>query len=278
MSIVGPNAALKAERTGKTLIDRARMIFKQKGLPDFTATHIEALGAEASYGVKSAARASREVLLRLVVEHADRGALEIFARELGSVGLSCAPGTTGIYTGRPKPTPVVRLFTFFLDKSLLGRPRIQIGDGPMMDVNVPFQGGYAPAKPTTVPTADIVPNETTIELPLARLAYARSGDKGNSANIAIIARKPKYVPLLRRELTPERILEHFGHLVGGPAVRFEAPGLNALNFLISDALGGGGMASSRIDPQGKAYGQMALEMIVNVPKSWAEELAVYETA
>jgi hypothetical protein len=278
VSIVGPNAALKAERTGKTLIDRARMIFKQKGLPDFTATHIEALGAEASYGAKSATRASREVLLRLVVEHADRGALEIFARELGSVGLSCAPGTTGIYTGRPKPTPVVRLFTFFLDKSLLGRPRIQIGDGPMMDVDVPFQGGYAPAKPTTVPTADIVPNETTIELPLARLAYARSGDKGNSANIAIIARKPKYVPLLRRELTPERILEHLGHLVGGPAVRFEAPGLNALNFLISDALGGGGMASSRIDPQGKAYGQMALEMIVNVPKSWAEELAVYETA
>jgi hypothetical protein len=63
-----------------------------------------------------------------------------------------------------------------------------------------------------------------------------------------------------------------------PAVRFEAPGLNALNFLISDALGGGGMASSRIDPQGKAYGQMALEMIVNVPKSWAEELAVYGPA
>jgi hypothetical protein len=274
VSIVGPNAALKAERTGKTLIDRARMIFKQKGLPDFTATHIEALGAEASYGAKSAARASREVLLRLVVEHADRGALEIFARELGSVGLSCAPGTTGIYTGRPKPTPVVRLFTFLLDKSLLGRPRIQIGDGPMMDVDVPFQGGYASAKPTTVPTADVVPNEMTIELPLARLAYARSGDKGNSANIAIIARKPKYVPLLRRELTPERILEHLGHLVGGPAVRFEAPGLNALNFLISDALGGGGMASNRIDPQGKAYGQMALEMVVNVPKSWAEELAV----
>jgi hypothetical protein len=254
------------------------MIFKQKGLSDFAATHIEALGAEASYGAKSAARASREVLLRLVVEHADRGALEIFARELGSIGLSCAPGTTGIYAGRPKPTPVVRLFTFFLDKSVLGRPRIQIGDGPIMDVDVPFQGGYAPPRQTSVPDADSMPDESTVELPLARLAYARSGDKGNSANIAIIARKPKYVPLLRRELTPERMLEHLGHLVGGPAERFEAPGLNALNFLISDALGGGGMASRRIDPQGKAYGQMALEMIVKVPKSWAEELTVHETA
>lgn len=278
VSIVGPNAALKAERTGKALIARARMIFKQKGLSDFAATHIEALGAEASYGAKSAARASREVLLRLVVEHADRGALESFARELGSIGLSCAPGTTGIYAGRPKPTPVVRLFTFFLDKSVLGRPRIQIGDGPIMDVDVPFQGGYAPPRQTSVPDADSMPDESTVELPLARLAYARSGDKGNSANIAIIARKPKYVPLLRRELTPERTLEHLGHLVGGPAERFEAPGLNALNFLISDALGGGGMASRRIDPQGKAYGQMALEMIVKVPKSWAEELTVHETA
>jgi hypothetical protein len=278
VSIVGPNAALKAERTGKALIARARMIFKQKGLSDFAATHIEALGAEASYGAKSAARASREVLLRLVVEHADRGALEIFARELGSIGLSCAPGTTGIYAGRPKPTPVVRLFTFFLDKSVLGRPRIQIGDGPIMDVDVPFQGGYAPPRQTSVPDADSMPDESTVELPLARLAYARSGDKGNSANIAIIARKPKYVPLLRRELTPERMLEHLGHLVGGPAERFEAPGLNALNFLISDALGGGGMASRRIDPQGKAYGQMALEIIVKVPKSWAEELTVHETA
>jgi hypothetical protein len=170
----------------------------------------------------------------------------------------------------------VRLFTFFLDKSALGLPRIQIGDGPVMDVDVPFDGGFTTPRQMSTLEADSIPNESTIKLPLARLAYARSGDKGNSANIAIIARKPKYVPLLRREVTPERILEHLGHLVGGPAERFEAPGLNALNFLISDALGGGGMASRRIDPQGKAYGQMALEMIINVPKSWAEELTVYE--
>ena len=274
VSIVGPNAALKAERTGNALIARARMIFKQRGLSDFQGTHIEALGAEASYGAKSRARASREVLLRLVVEHTDRKALEIFARELGSIGLSCAPGTTGIYTGRPKPTPVVRLFTFFLDKSALGPPRIQIGDGPMMDVDVPIHGGFIPHGHTEISDAKSVADEPTIEVPLARLAYARSGDKGNLANIAIIARSPKYVPLLRRELTPELILEHLSHLVGGPAKRFEAPGLNAFNFLISDALGGGGMASRRIDPQGKAYGQMALEMIVKVPKSWEQELGI----
>ena len=68
-------------------------------------------------------------------------------------------------------------------------------------------------------------------------------------------------------------MRHFGHLVRGPAERFEAPGLNALNFVIANALGGGGMASLRIDPQGKAYGQMALEMTIATPLSWVEQAA-----
>jgi hypothetical protein len=270
ISIVGPDAARKATRTGEAMIARARANFARHGIADFTATHIEALGAEASYGT---VLASREVLLRLVVQHPSRDALEIFAREIGSVGLSCAPGTTGIYSGRPKPTPVVRLFTFFLDKRTLGRPRVQIGDAEPIEIDLPFDGGYAPSLPNSTAPADGIPVEATVDLPLRRLAYARSGDKGNSSNVAIIARRPEYLPLLRREVTPERIVAQLGHLVGGPAERFEAPGLHALNFLIADALGGGGMASLRIDPQGKAYGQMALEMTIPVPKSWAEELA-----
>jgi hypothetical protein len=272
VSIVGPRAALKAERTAGALIARSWMIFAERGLPNFTATHVEVLGAETSYGAKSAARASREVLLRLVVEHQNRDALEIFAREIGSIGLSFAPGTTGIYSGRPKPASVIRLFSFFVDKATVGRPKLQVGDRAAVEVVVPFDGGYVPPDPHRAAVTATIPRETTIDMPLSRLAYARSGDKGNDSNIAIIARKPKYMPLLRRELTPERIVEHLGHLVGGPAQRFEAPGLHALNFLIRDALGGGGMASRRIDPQGKAYGQMALEMTIPVPKSWAKEI------
>jgi hypothetical protein len=272
VSIVGPSAVPKAERTAEALIARSRMIFAERGLPDFTATHVEALGAEASYGARSTARESREVLLRLVVEHADPEALELFAREIGSIGLSFAPGTTGIYSGRPKPTPVVRLFTFFLDKAIVGRPRLRVGNRPVMEVDVPFDGGYVAPAPRRMVPPNTLPSEIMVDLPLRRLAYARSGDKGNSSNIAIIARKPEYMPLLLREVTPERIVAHLGHLVGGPAERFEAPGLNALNFLISDALGGGGMASRRIDPQGKAYGQMALEMTIPVPRSWAKAI------
>jgi hypothetical protein len=266
VSIVGPDAAAKAERTGQTLIDRAEMIFRSKNIGPFKATHIEALGAEASYGEKSRARAAREVLLRLVVVHDSREALEIFGRELGSIGLSCAPGTTGIYSGRPKPTPVVRLFTLFLDKAELGNPRLTVGDAAAVDIHVPTEGGYEPPPAVSGP-ADL-PGGTTVEVPLIKLAYARSGDKGNSSNVAIFARKPEYLPLLRGYLTPERIVAQLSQLVNGPAERFEAPGLNALNFLIQDALGGGGMASLRIDPQGKAYGQMVLEMPVPVPVAW----------
>ncbi|MFZ5692846.1 MAG: acyclic terpene utilization AtuA family protein [Pseudomonadota bacterium] len=272
VSIVGPDAVAKAERTAEALLARARMLFRQRQLPDFTATHTEVLGSESAYGPKANARGVREVLLRLVVDHADREAIDIFARELGSVGISFAQGTTGILSGRPKPTPVVRLFTFFVDKAVLGAPRVQIGDDAPFDVEVPAQGGYAAPTAMHRSSDAAAPDGTESEITLRALAIARSGDKGNSSNIAIIARDPKYVPLLRREVTPERMAAHFEGLVHGKVTRYEAPGLHAFNFLLEDALGGGGMASRRIDSQGKAFGQMALEMKIRVPRALAKEL------
>ena len=132
-----------------------------------------------------------------------------------------------------------------------------------------------------VPAPGSIPPEVTgpyEEVELRRLAYARSGDKGNSSNIAILCRKPEYVPYLRTLLTPERIASHFAQVADGPVVRYEAPGLSAFNFVMQNALGGGGMASARIDPQGKAYGQRALEMLVKVPRSWIEDLEHSKTA
>lgn len=271
VSIVGPDAVAKAEKTADALLARARMLFRQRQLADFAATHIEVLGAESAYGPKANARGVREVLMRLVVDHVDREAIDVFARELGSVGISFAQGTTGIFSGRPKPTPVVRLFTFFIDKAVLGAPKVQIGDGEPFIVGVPTQGGYV-AQPITEKTPDAAAGEADVEVDLRSLAVARSGDKGNASNIAIIARDPAYVPLLRRELTPEKIAAHFDGLVYGKVTRFEVPGLHAFNFLLEDALGGGGMASRRIDPQGKAFGQMALEMKVRVPRKLAGEI------
>ncbi|HWV53673.1 acyclic terpene utilization AtuA family protein [Pseudorhodoplanes sp.] len=271
VSIVGPDAVRKAERTAEALLARARMHFRQRQLPDFTATHIEALGSESAYASKANARHTREVLMRLVVDHVDREAIDIFARELGSVGLGFAQGTTGIFSGRPKPTPVVRLFTFFIDKAAMPAPTVQIGDAAPDAVNVPTKGGYTP-KPVVEQPSEPAAGDALVEVDLRSLAVARSGDKGNGSNIAIIARDPKYVPLIRREVTTEKMAAHFEGLVHGKVTRFEAPGINAFNFLLEDALGGGGMASRRIDPQGKAFGQMALEMKVSVPRALAQEL------
>ena len=271
VSIVGPDAAAKAERTAAAWLTRARAIFHARGLGDFSATHVEALGAEATYGAASRARGTREVVLRLVVNHADAKALDLFAREIGMIGLGFAPGTTGFPGGRPKPTPVVRLFTCFVPKSLLPAPMVAVGDAQPLAVDVPVAAG-ADAPPQGVPGDMRVPAGPTRDVPLRRLAFARSGDKGDASNIAIIARDPKHLPLLRREVTPARMAAHFAHQVAGPVERFEAPGLHALNFLLHAALGGGGMASLRIDPQGKAYGQMALEMTIPVPLAWAEEI------
>jgi len=263
VSIVGADAAAKAERTAEALISRARQTFHALGLPDFRETHVEALGAEASYGPGSRARGAREVLMRLVVTHPDAKCLDIFARELGSVGISFAPGTTGIYSGRPKPAPQIKLFTLFIEKTLLGNPVVTLG-GEHTEIDLPPGCEIGPALAEEESPGESQPGPFK-EVPLRRLALARSGDKGDSANIAIIARDPAYVGVIRREVTAERMLAHFAHLIDGPARRFEAPGVDAFNFLLQNALGGGGMASLRIDPQGKAYGQMALEMMIRVP-------------
>jgi hypothetical protein len=269
VAIVGVDAVRKAERTSQALLDRARRCFAERGWADFTAVHSDVLGAEASYGEQSRAREAREVLLRLVVEHADAKALDLFARELGSVGLSFAQGTTGLIGGRPRATPVVRLYTFFIDKSRLMSARVQLAQEAAFEVAVPVAGGYRPMEVHPEEVAGLPPDEELVEVPLLKLAHARSGDKGNTSNIAIFCRKPEYMTHLRRVLTAARMAEHFSGLVHGQVQRYEAPGLAAFNFLMHDALGGGGMASLRLDAQGKAYGQRALEMKVAVPASWA---------
>lgn len=274
VAIVGADAVRKAERTAQGLLDRARMRFATRGWSDFTATHVEVLGAEASYGPQSSARSVREVVLRLVVQHPDPKALDTFARELGSVGLSFAQGTAGLIGGRPKATPVVRLFTFLIDKAQLPAPSVRVGDAPALavPVTVPASAPESDSSGRTVSTAaPAEASETMVEVPLIRVAHARSGDKGDLSNIAIICRDRSYMDHLRTVLTPERIGEHFAGTVEGAVHRYEAPGLAAFNFVLEQALGGGGMASMRLDAQGKAYGQRALEMIVPVPARWLEQ-------
>ncbi len=101
--------------------------------------------------------------------------------------------------------------------------------------------------------------------PLRRIAHTRSGDKGDTCNIGVIAWRQEDYPLLVREVTAERVKQHFGELVKGEVERFELPNLGALNFLLHHSLGGGGTVSLRTDAQGKTFGAALLSLEIELP-------------
>lgn len=104
-----------------------------------------------------------------------------------------------------------------------------------------------------------------MKVPLSRIAHTRSGDKGDTCNLGVIALDPRYYEVLLREVTAERVKQHFGELVKGPVERFELPNLGALNFLLHQSLGGGGTVSLRTDAQGKTFGAALLGMEIELP-------------
>lgn len=107
----------------------------------------------------------------------------------------------------------------------------------------------------------------TRKVQLVKLAHARSGDKGDTANIGLIALKPEYYPLIDRQVTRARVARHFRGIIKGDVERFALPNLNALNFLLHGALGGGGTISLKTDAQGKVYSTALLRMEIDVPRS-----------
>jgi hypothetical protein len=101
---------------------------------------------------------------------------------------------------------------------------------------------------------------------LLSLAHARSGDKGDTANVGLIARKPEYYPILVKQVTAARVAQHFKGIVHGSVERYELPNLNALNFLLHGALDGGGTVSLKTDAQGKVFSTALLRMEIAVPR------------
>jgi hypothetical protein len=120
-------------------------------------------------------------------------------------------------------------------------------------------------------TAKHPSGKATSSLQLRYLAHARSGDKGNTANVGLIALVPELYPLLARQVTAARVARHFKGMVSR-VDRFELPNLNALNFLLHDALDGGGTISLKTDAQGKVYSTALLRMEIPVPTSLARRL------
>ena len=268
LTIVGENAALKARRTGEAILQRTRELFTLQGLADYTRTRIEVLGSEqANYGPHARAASVREAVLHLAVMHPDKAALELFAREIAPAGTSWSPGTTGA-GGRPSPSPAIKQFAFLVDKQRLA-PSV-LFEGVALEVAIPQGQPALPPEAPAGPTEESLPSSSAAAdlVPLIRLAWARSGDKGNHSNIGVIARRPEWLPHLRAELTPERVKAWLAHLVEGEVTRFDVPGIHAMNFLCTQALDGGGMASLRNDPLGKGMAQILLAMPVRAPAGW----------
>src|SRR5215204_4497248 len=143
LTIVGLDAARKAQRTGEAILARTRELFAQRRWLPYTRTHIEVLGAElATYGPHARTQDVREAVLQVAVMHPQKEALELFAREIAPAGTSWSPGTTGA-GGRPSPSPCIRQFAFLIDKSRL-QLQVHMDDGVQL-VQVPV--GQAPVPP-----------------------------------------------------------------------------------------------------------------------------------
>ncbi|MFL6651418.1 MAG: acyclic terpene utilization AtuA family protein, partial [Sulfurifustaceae bacterium] len=267
MVFAGRDAARKAQRHGEAVLAKTRRLLEQTGLGDYAKTSLHVVGAESLYGARAQpdTQRAREVVLRVGVHHRAREAVELFSKEFTGAALSMAPGITGLSPGRPKSAPIVRLYSFLLDKTRV--PVTVAVDGqaiaPAHTVTVGTTDAPAAPAPTT-PTVEISSPSDATTVPLVRLAVARSGDKGDSANIGVIARRPEYLPSIRAALTPAAVGAYFAHVLRGRVERFEVPGIHALNFLLHDALGGGGVASLNLDAQGKTYAQQLLDFPVPV--------------
>ena len=241
-----------------------------RGVSGFTNKSVEVIGTESTYGSHGRYSDSREVMVKIAVTHPLKEPLLFFASEIAQAATAMAPGITGLFNGRPRPSPVIKLFSFLVNKSQVNVEVVL--DDQHFAVEIP--SGTAPEKADTpLPSPHPAPEVATltgneITVPLIELAWGRSGDKGNASNIGIIARQPDYLPWIRASVNAKTVASFMKHVLDdthSDVICYELPGLHALNFLLKDSLGGGGMASLRIDPQGKAFAQQLLEMPVKIP-------------
>ena len=265
--IGGIDAAKKGRASATAVVEKVRRQLLEMKLGDFTGVDIHCIGAEETYGphARAAASATREVVVKLAVQHPNPKALKLFAREIAQAATGMAPGFTGYFGGgRPEPHMIPKLFSTLVPKD---RVSIEVAVGEdRFPVTVSGAGGF---KSPTAETEQVPVLKTDTTVPLIKLALARSGDKGDHANIGVIARKAEYLPYLRAALTAAALRKYFAHVLaggeGGTIQRWELPATMSLNFLLHHALGNGGAASLRTDPQGKAFGQMLLDYPVPVP-------------
>ncbi|WP_111856403.1 acyclic terpene utilization AtuA family protein [Acinetobacter oleivorans] len=269
--IAGREAPQKAQVIADAILTKCERVLAMRSVPPFSEKSVEILGIESTYGAHAQALNSREVVVKIAVKHIFKEACIFFASEIAQASTGMAPALAGIVGGRPKASPVIKLFSFLIDKNQIN---VEIDfDGSRYPVEIPRDTSTEQFN-TLAAGESAVYQGNEIEVPLIEIAHARSGDKGNHSNIGVIARKAEYLPWIRAALTEQAVASYMQHVLDaekGRVIRYELPGLNALNFMLENALGGGGVASLRIDPQGKAFAQQLLDMPVKVPANLLEK-------
>ena len=270
MSFVGLQAAAKAKSFADAAFTRARNVLRQHNLPDYSETSVEVIGDDSQFGAATSNPQAREVVLKIAAKHETQAGAGALLKEISGLGLATPAGLSIFAGSRAKPSPVVRLFSFLLPKDNLSIG-IDIDGQTHAFVEAAIKAQDNDASPQVPPQPTVAGR---VDVPLVKLAWGRSGDKGNKANIGIIARDAAYLPYIWAALDEDAIRHRFGHFIGDnqALARFYLPGSHAMNILIEDALGGGGVASLRNDPQGKAYAQILLDHPIAIPAELAESL------
>ena len=272
MPVVGRDAAKKAQAQADAVLTRVGEMLRGRNLPPLRDTRVELLGMEASYGAQAnpALAATREVIARIGAEHEDAEALGIMMREFDSPTTSMSVGSTGWFGARPTISPVSQVFSFLVDGASVSAT-VSLGDETIAVANpapaTPFEETMIVRPDTASEPAE---DEDLVEVPLIEIAWARSGDKGNAFNVGVIARRPDFLPWIRKGLTEDAVQAFFAHEFEGashPEVRrYELPGMNAINLHCIQSLGGGQFASLRLDALAKGKGQQLLDIKVKVPR------------
>lgn len=256
LNFSGANARAKGHAYVDAALTRTRARLNAMGMPDFDQISIEFFGGHTTQP------GFEEIAVTAAVRHQDVRAVGLFLKELIGNALATPPGLhffTG--AGRPKPSPVVALFSSLIDATALN-VRVSC-DGRDIGYSVKSEGAFELAPTSPVPPVPVESDTTDVRL--HEIAVARSGDKGDKANIGVLARLPVYMPWIWAALTPERIAQVFEDEVKGTIDRYYLPGSESMNIVMDRALGGGGIASLRNDSQGKAFAQRLLSEPIAIP-------------
>ena len=273
--IAGLRAADKARTNLNAWVKRTERYFAEHSLEGYRQVSIEIVGAEDTYGPHKKEYDLREVMAKYGVHHSQPKALTFASAELAYLATSAAPGMSAFGVTRTKHQPLMRVHSTLINKNSVPI-NVQLGSDIIINqcYLTPDESSDHPRvkftdKQTVLTNAGPQTNWQTVTL--EQLAYARSGNKGDNANIGVIARKSEFVGIIHHQLTAKAVAQYFAHTIKGDVTRFEIPGFNAFNFFMTKALGGGGTGSVQIDSQGKTLAQMLLSIPIKIPKELLEQ-------